>query len=137
MISFDCQTLDNSAAIEVSRRPESIVEASLIDMLDSALAIDVSSRREKDNWLLITGAVRDVNGGEFEFSDTDYQSAIDMGAFENLYIALLKKDGALVPYKLVELSFGSTDTPVEQWIQRYSLPPELFGNSTAPESLQW
>ena len=125
------------AIIEISPAPESIVEASLSDMLDSALVIEESTRREHDNWLLITGAVRAVNGGEFDFADTVYQSAVDKGAFENLYMALLEKDSSLAPYQLIELSFGSTDTPIEQWIQQYSVPPELFGYYRGTESLQW
>lgn len=121
----------------VSEDPDSIVLAALARQLKQALTVQVSLRSEADSWLLLGGQAQKPDGGSLDFSGTQYQAAIDAGAFENTFLALLQQRINAPGYQLVELSYGSTDTPIERWRDKHALPDALLPERADSESLQW
>lgn len=117
--------------------PDSIVLAALARQLKQALTLQVSLRSEADSWLLLGGQAQKPDGGSLDLSGTQYQSAVDAGAFENTFLALLQQKINTPGYQLVELSYGSTDTPIERWRDKHALPEALLPERANSESLQW
>ncbi|MBX2881479.1 MAG: hypothetical protein KTR32_16155 [Granulosicoccus sp.] len=120
-----------------STDPDSVVEAALTKKLQQPLSINTTARREDQDWLLLAGSVNSSDGSQMNFAKTPYQEAINAGAFDNVFIALLRRPERNKAYTLLELSFGSTDSPMGQWQNKYSLPDTLTGNKASSEQLQW
>lgn len=117
--------------------PELIITASLVEQLKQPLKIRVSSSRNDSVWLLMSGSVEHPGGGQLDYTGTRYQTAIDSGAFDSSFVALLQASDASQAYQLIELSFGSTDSPLPEWQAEYSLSDELLQAGGKSESLQW
>ena len=129
--------VEEPAAGPLSASPDELIDASLTDNLGRSLAVIVESRQSRENWLFLSGFITEDDGRDFDFSTSPYQSAIDTGAFENRFMALLQGVGGPEDYTLLELSFGATDTPIDQWLEQYPVPAALFGGYSGSESLQW
>lgn len=120
-----------------SVNPESIVTAALIELLKQPVKIVVNSSRDDKKWLLISGSVENPDGGQLDYAGTRFQSAIEEGAFESSFVALLATVGEASAYRLIDLSFGSTDSPLGDWQAKYSLSREWLQTGSESESLQW
>lgn len=133
--------VDPSDAITVSTDPDLLVVTVLTEELQQPLTLSVSTRREERGWLLLSGKVNSSDGSQVDYSNTRYQAAIKDGVFDNVFVALLQRmesshtEGSV--FELLELSFGSTDSPIGQWQEKHQLPDTLTGVDTSTEPLQW
>jgi hypothetical protein len=130
-----------SDAANISTDPDLLVETALTNELQQPLTLSVSTRREDRDWLLLGGKVNSSDGSQVDYSNTQYQAAIKDGVFDNVFVALLQRTVSTNNignvFELLELSFGSTDSPIGQWQEKYQLPDSLTGMDKATESLQW
>lgn len=108
--------------------PESLIERSLSDRWGRPLAVDADTRREHGLWLLLAGTIEDVGGTELDRAGV---------FFESRFIALLKRPHEGAPHTLLELDYGASDSPYDQWLLQYPLPTELLDGYTGSEALQW
>lgn len=131
----------SSETMSVSTDPEALVEAALFSEIQQAFTLSVSSRREVQSWLFLSGTINSPDGTPLDYSYTRYRKAIEDGVFDNVFVALLQSStsgaSAEKTFKLLELSFGSTDSPVEQWQKKYQLPAPLIEGDADAKILQW
>lgn len=76
------------------------------------------------NWAFVFGALQNMNGGEPNFKGTEYQEAINAGAFDNNFQGLLKKTGG--KWRVVKYQIGCTDVCWEPWAKTYKAPKAIF-----------
>ena len=76
------------------------------------------------NWAFVSGEPQNMAGGEPDYKNTEHQEAIDAGAFDNNFSALLKKTGG--KWKVVTHAIGCTDVCYEPWAADYKAPKAIF-----------
>jgi hypothetical protein len=76
------------------------------------------------NWAFLSGEPQNLNGGRPNYKGTPYQAAVDAGAFDNNFFALLKKTGG--KWKVVTYAIGCTDVCYAGWWKRYKAPKAIF-----------
>ncbi len=78
-------------------------------------------------WAFVNGAPQNSSGGEPNYKNTPYQDAIDSGAFENNFQALLKKTGGR--WRVVTYAIGCTDVCWIGWDEEFKAPKAVFPSS--------
>ena len=63
------------------------------------------------------------DGGEIDFSKTKYREQEEEGAFDGEGEALLRRGNA--GWQLLEWRFGTSDTEVPLWLEKYQAPQSL------------
>lgn len=76
------------------------------------------------NWAFIGGRPQAADGGEIDFSRTQYAEMVDSGAFDNNLFALLKKTAG--KWKVTTYAIGCTDVCYADWWRRYRAPKGVF-----------
>lgn len=76
------------------------------------------------NWAFIGGRPQAADGGEIDYSRTQYAEALDSGAFDNNLFALLKKTAG--KWKVTTYAIGCTDVCYADWWRRYRAPKAVF-----------
>ncbi|MBX3281627.1 MAG: hypothetical protein KF756_04030 [Acidobacteria bacterium] len=75
-------------------------------------------------WAFVSGSLQDANGNAPDFSQTQYSEAIEAGAFDNNYFALMKNTGG--KWKVVTYAIGCTDVCYLPWPEEYKAPKAIF-----------
>ncbi|KXK06621.1 MAG: hypothetical protein UZ17_ACD001000426 [Acidobacteria bacterium OLB17] len=75
-------------------------------------------------WAFVSGSLQGPDGGSPDFSGTQYAEAMEAGAFDNNYFALLKKSGGR--WKVTAYAIGCTDVCYLPWPQKYRAPKAIF-----------
>lgn len=76
------------------------------------------------NWAFIGGTPQAVNGGELNYSRTQYADAEESGAFDNNFFALLKRNAGR--WKVVTYAIGCTDVCYADWWRTHRAPKAIF-----------
>ena len=76
------------------------------------------------NWAFIGGTPQNSSGGEPDYRRTQYADAVESGAFDNNFFALLKKTAG--KWKVTTYAIGCTDVCYTDWWRRYRAPKAIF-----------
>jgi hypothetical protein len=76
------------------------------------------------NWAFLSGDPQNESGGRPNYRGTKYWIAVDAGAFDNNFFALLKKAGG--KWKVITYAIGCTDVCYLTWWKDYKAPKAIF-----------
>ena len=76
------------------------------------------------NWAFIFGDLQNSSGGRPNYKGTEYQEAIDNGAFDSNFQVLLRKQNG--KWKVVTYLIGCTDVCYLSWADDYKAPKAIF-----------
>ena len=76
------------------------------------------------SWAFVSGTPQNSNGETPNYSGTKYGDAVDSGAFDNNFFALLKKTAG--KWKVTTYAIGCTDVCFADWWRRYRAPKAVF-----------
>lgn len=76
------------------------------------------------NWAFVGGRPQAADGSEPNYSNTKFGEAVDSGAFDNNFFALLKKNAG--KWKVTTYAIGCTDVCFADWWRRYRAPKAIF-----------
>jgi hypothetical protein len=92
--------------------------------LKQKIVFVADSFKVQGNWAFVSGMPRDANGTAPDYSKTKYKDAVDSGAFDNNFFALLKKTAG--KWKVTTYAIGCTDVCYTDWWSRYKAPKAIF-----------
>lgn len=75
-------------------------------------------------WVFVSCTPQTPGGGRPDYSKTRYREAVDSGAFDNNFFALLRKSGG--KWRVVTKAIGCTDVCYADWWSRYKAPKAIF-----------
>lgn len=75
-------------------------------------------------WAFVSGTPQDQKGNAPNYSGTKYAEAVDSGAFDNNFFALLRKTGGR--WKVTTYAIGCTDVCYADWWRRFRAPKAVF-----------
>ena len=76
------------------------------------------------SWAFVSGTPQNSNGGSPDYSGTKYAEAVDSGAFDNNFFALLRKTSG--KWKVTTVAIGCTDVCFADWWRRHKAPKAIF-----------
>jgi hypothetical protein len=76
------------------------------------------------NFAFVGGTPQGANGAEPDYSKTRYADAVESGAFDNNFFALLKKTAG--KWKVTTYAIGCTDVCYTDWWRRFRAPKAIF-----------
>lgn len=76
------------------------------------------------SWAFVSGTPQDSKGESPNYRGTKYAEAVDSGAFDNNFFALLKKTAG--KWKVTTYAIGCTDVCFADWWRRYKAPKAVF-----------
>ncbi len=76
------------------------------------------------NWAFVSGTPQSSSGGRPAYDRTKYAEAVDSGAFDNNFFALLRKTAG--KWKVTTYAIGCTDVCYVDWWRRYRAPKAIF-----------
>jgi len=76
------------------------------------------------SWAFVSGRPQNTGGGSPDYSRTEYADAVDSGAFDNNFFALLKKTAG--KWKVSTYAIGCTDVCYADWWSRFRAPKAIF-----------
>lgn len=76
------------------------------------------------NWAFVGGTPQGANGDAPNYSGTNYADAVESGAFDNNFFALLRKTRG--KWKVTTYAIGCTDVCYTDWWRRYRAPKAIF-----------
>lgn len=82
------------------------------------------SFKVQGSWAFVSGTPQNAGGGSPDYSRTKYADAMDSGAFDNNFFALLRKTAG--KWKVTTYSIGCTDVCYADWWSRYRAPKAIF-----------
>jgi hypothetical protein len=92
--------------------------------LKQKISFNVENFNVGGAWAFLSGAPQSADGGKPVYRNTPYQDAIDAGAFDNNFFALLKKTSG--KWKVVTYSIGCTDVCYAGWWNDFKAPKAIF-----------
>lgn len=75
-------------------------------------------------WAFVSGTPQTAGGGSPDYSRTKFAEAVDSGAFDNNFFALMKKTSGR--WKVTTYAIGCTDVCFADWWRRYRAPKAIF-----------
>jgi hypothetical protein len=76
------------------------------------------------SWAFVSGMPQNASGGSPDYSRTKYADAVESGAFDNNFFALLKKTAGR--WKVTTYAIGCTDVCYADWWRRHKAPKAIF-----------
>ncbi|MBC7900824.1 MAG: hypothetical protein H7070_12325 [Saprospiraceae bacterium] len=76
------------------------------------------------NWAYLSGTPQTTSGGRPNYRNTKYWDAVDSGAFDHNFFALLKKTGG--KWKVTVYAIGCTDVCFADWPSEFKAPKAIF-----------
>lgn len=92
--------------------------------LNQKIIFSIDIFNVRGNWAFFNGSPQSPDGGQPDYHGTPYQKAIDAGAFDNNFQALLKKTGG--KWKVITYAIGCTDVCWYGWWTKYKAPKAIF-----------
>lgn len=93
--------------------------------LKQKITFNVETFNVQGNWAFLSGEPLNADGnGRPNYKNTPYAEAVEAGAFDNNYFALLKKTGG--KWKVVSYAIGCTDVCYAGWWKDYKAPKAVF-----------
>jgi hypothetical protein len=122
------------AAVAQVHEPEkgSAERKAILDALRIPVERDLKQRvvfnadqfKVSGNWAFVSGSPQTPDGGRPDYAATKYAAAVDSGAFDNNFFALLKRTAG--KWKTVAVAIGCTDVCFMDWPQKYRAPKAVF-----------
>lgn len=84
----------------------------------------VDTFNSNGNWAFLSGEPQNSSGGRPNYRNTRYWEAIQSGAFDDGFFALLRKTGG--KWRVVTYAIGCTDVCYASWWRRYKAPKAIF-----------
>ena len=84
----------------------------------------VDNFKVQGSWAFVSGTPKGNGGKDPDYSKTKYADAVDSGAFDNNFFALLKKTAG--KWKVTTYAIGCTDVCYVDWWRRYRAPKAIF-----------
>lgn len=75
-------------------------------------------------WAFVSGRPQKPDGGRPDYRNTEYKEAVDSGAFDNNFFALLRKTGG--KWRVIKKAIGCTDVCFADWWSIYKAPKAIF-----------
>lgn len=94
--------------------------------LQIPLELDVQKERVLSPWIYMAGKPVSTSGFSLDYTQTPYAEDIADGYFDDVFIFLLSEEANSEHCSIVEYSFGTTDSPVIDWLEEHSLPSALL-----------
>lgn len=107
---------------------KSIIDALRVPVqadLRQAVLFKVMELRVTDEWAFLNGEPLRSDGSKVDYRKTSYQELIDMGHFDHLISALLRKRQG--KWQVVKYSIGHTDVTYDGWDREYGVPRSVLG----------
>ncbi len=82
------------------------------------------SFKVQGNWSFVSGTPQNASGGSPDYSRTQHADALESGAFDNNFFALLRKRAGR--WKVTTYAIGCTDVCYVDWWSKYSAPKAIF-----------
>lgn len=95
--------------------------------LKQKIQFSIQTIKTQGNWAFVNGEPQNAAGGQPNYKNTAYQDAIENGAFDNNFQALLKKSGG--KWKVVTYAIGCTDVCWLGWDEQFKAPKAIFPNA--------
>ena len=95
--------------------------------LKQKVQFSVQTIKVRGNWAFVNGEPQNSSGEKPDYSQTEFQEAIDEGMFDNNFQALLKKTGG--KWKVVTYAIGCTDVCWLGWDKEFKAPKAIFPNA--------
>lgn len=92
--------------------------------LKQKIQFSVENLKSNGTWAFLSGAPQNMSGGKPNYKGTPYQEAVDSGAFDDNFFALMKKTGG--KWKVVIHAIGCTDVCYAGWWKEYKAPKAIF-----------
>lgn len=92
--------------------------------LKQKIIFNVEHFKIQGNWAFVGGEPQNASGGKPDYRNTPYREAIDAGAFDNNFFALLRKSGS--KWRVVTYAVGCTDVCYSTWHSDYRAPKAIF-----------
>jgi hypothetical protein len=92
--------------------------------LKQKIQFSVDSFRSNGSWAFLSGTPQNSSGGKLNYRNTRYREAVQSGAFDDNFFALLRKTGG--KWRVVTYAIGCTDVCYANWWQRYKAPKAIF-----------
>jgi hypothetical protein len=92
--------------------------------LKQKVQFSVSEFKSSGAWAFLSGEPQTASGARPDYRNTKYRTAVDAGAFDNNFFALLKKTGG--KWKVVTFAIGCTDVCYADWWRRFKAPKAVF-----------
>ena len=80
--------------------------------------------RVQGAWAFISGSPQNANGGRPNYRNTKYRDAVDSGAFDHNFFALLRRTGG--KWRVTTYALGCTDVCYLDWWRKYRAPKAIF-----------
>lgn len=132
ILMFACSGL--TAPAQTAHTPEkgSPERKAILNALRVPLERDLKQRvvfvaddlRVLGNWAFVGGRPQTSDGGEIDYSRSQYAEAVESGAFDNNIFALLKRTAG--KWKVTKYAIGCTDVCYADWWRRYRAPKGVF-----------
>src|SRR5215203_5574190 len=93
--------------------------------LKQKISFNIEYFNVKGAWAFLSGVPESAQqGGRPNYKNTPYAGAVESGAFDNNFFALLKKTGG--KWKVVARAIGCTDVCSATWWKDYKAPKAIF-----------
>ncbi|HEV7644747.1 MAG TPA: hypothetical protein VGO50_12445 [Pyrinomonadaceae bacterium] len=92
--------------------------------LKQKIVFNVEHFNVSGNWAFLSGEPQTESGGRPNYRNTKYWDAVDAGAFDNNFFALLKK--AAGKWKVITYAVGCTDVCYLTWWKDHKAPKAIF-----------
>ena len=93
-------------------------------VLKQRVVFTTDSFKVSGNWAFVSGSPQTPDGGRPDYSRSKYRTAVDAGAFDNNFFALVKRTAG--KWKTVAVEIGCTDVCFMEWPQKYHAPRSIF-----------
>ena len=124
----------SSIAAQPAYTPEkgSAERAAILDALRIPVERDLKQKivfaadhfKVQGNWAYLSGAPQAAAGGQPNYRKTKYWDAVDSGAFDHNFFALLKKTAG--KWKVTVYAIGCTDVCYADWSSEFKAPKAIF-----------
>ena len=85
----------------------------------------VSLLKVSEGWAAVRVQPKTPSGGEIDYRRTKYREQLEADMFDPTGEALLRRQGASGPWKIIEWKFGGTDTALSAWVSSHGAPKSL------------
>jgi len=82
----------------------------------------------------LEGGPKQPGSKPVNYRNTRHQTAIEVGAFDDGILALLRKEKG--GWRVVAYDIGSTDYPAPHWQQKYKAPPGIFPHQMSQKEVK-
>jgi len=114
------QPVENSALPGLERQ----LEISLAEELGRPVSIAIDQAKTVDHWQFVCGRPLETDGRPFDYANSRLSTLSAEQLIDDYFCGLFERTAG--GPQLRELAVATTDAPIVDWIETYSLPADLF-----------